>query len=88
MTDLAQLAYRIDQAGLMHRSLHEMTPEEVERIISMIHECTGTDCCYAFICQQIPSYITKCKGVDKCQRAIYFARNKIPKQGSSDDRSE
>ena len=85
MIDLEQLASLIDQANLMQKSLYEMTPGEVEQIVQMVYDCTSPDCCYHYICVQVPSYIAKCTGQEKCKRLIYFAQNKIPKQGSRDD---
>lgn len=81
MIDLKQLFVRMEGAGLTEMAFADMNKKQMNSLISIIMDCVETDCCYKYICEQVPSYISSCKGdVDKCKRAIYLAQQKIPKK--------
>lgn len=80
MISLPNLAARIDKLGLMQKAFFDLTQAEIEALCQAVLDSVDTDCPWLYVCKQIPSYISKCKGPDKCQRAIYFAQNSIPKK--------
>lgn len=86
MIDLHLLAGKIDSANLMQKKFYDMSTEEVKKLAQYVYESTEPDCCYHYICVQVPTYIARCTGQEKCKRLLYFAQNKIPKSEAKSDR--
>ena len=85
MINLRMLAEKLDRDNLMQKSFFDLSMDEINTLVRHVYESTGTDCCYHYICVQVPSYIAKCTSPDKCKRLLYFAQNKIPKLEAKGD---
>ena len=80
MIDYKLLFARMEDKGLTDLSFAEMNKKQMKSLVETILSCMATECCYKYICEQVPSYMAKCTGDDKCKRLVYFAQNKIPKR--------
>ena len=83
MTNLPKLADKLNKHGLMQKAFYDMTEKEIMLLCQAVLDSVDAECPWLYVCKQIPSYIAKCKGEDKCQRAIFFAQNSIPKKITS-----
>lgn len=80
--DLPRLAARLGELNLLQQSFADMDKAAILALCRAVLESVDTqECPWKYVCDQVPSYKARCKGVEKCARAVEFARLHIPKKG-------